>query len=506
MLMLLRRGPAILLSLWLLACSLSAQSPGQKEKGAVLVLKAARMLDVEHGQLVDDAVVVMEGNRIRAAGPASQIKVPAGAQVLSLGDVTLLPGLIDVHTHLAWGSADSAGPTPGKDEALKTLLAGFTTVRNLGSTGGAGLRLRDAIAAGNTPGPRILAAGAALGVEGGVCDQVFQGEGVANGAQAVAARTRQVVASGADWIKLCAGGGVLPGAADQEAVEYGADEIRAAVREAARAGKRVAAHAQGPAAILNAARAGAASIEHAALINEEAARAMREKKVFLVPTLYRMDWTLETATARNAPAARLQALREARDAARQNVRRAIALGVPVALGTDATVYPHGLNAREFAVLVDLGMSPLDAIRAGTLRAAELLGWQDRVGSLAPGKLADIVAVPGTPLQDIRALERVVFVMKDGHIHSQGPAQKNFTLVPASPDVPCPSPNQPPSNRRALSIDRMKLMSGKVFPDNRSSLVTKRSMPSVAAQANWIASGGLMARSSRILAKRRAAPR
>ncbi len=368
------------------------------------------MLDVESGAMHRDAVVVVRDGIIRAAGPATEIAVPPDAEVIDLGETTLLPGLIDAHVHLAWGPAQ-----PGADEAAATLRAGFTTVRNLGSTGRADLALRDAIRDGTLSGPRMLAAATPVSFPGGVCDQVFQGEGTANGAAAVAARAREVLDAGADVIKLCAGGGVMPSPADDAAVELSEEEIRTIVLAAHERRKKVAAHAQGPTAILNAVRAGVDSVEHGAGINEEAARLMRQKTVFLVPTLYRLDFALEAAEKRGAPPATLQRLRANRDAARANVRKAIALGVPVALGTDATVIPHGLNAREFGVLVELGLSPLNAVRAGTIWAAELLDLRAQIGSLAAGKSADIVAVEGNPLEDIRALERVRFVMQAGRV-------------------------------------------------------------------------------------------
>jgi imidazolonepropionase-like amidohydrolase len=379
------------------------------------LLRGARMLDVTSGRLVENAVVLIRGDRIEAAGPAARIAVPPGTKVLDLPGTTILPGLIDAHVHLAWGTASKTeGPLPGAPEARATLSAGFTTVRNLGSTGRADLALRDAITAGSLPGPRMLAAGAPLGIPGGVCDSVFAGEGAARGAAAVA-KVRENVRSGADVVKLCAGGGVLLSTADAEAVEYSEEEIRAIVQEAHRLRRKVAAHAQGAAAIANAVRAGVDSIEHGSLVDEETAHRMRRERIYLVPTLYRLDWLIERALAQGKPASAVDPLREARALATEHVRRAIRSGVPIALGSDATVIPHGLNAREFAALVRAGMSPLEAIRSGTTRAADLLGLTDRIGTLESGRLADIVAIDGNPLEDIAALERVRFVMKEGRV-------------------------------------------------------------------------------------------
>lgn len=394
-----------------LGCALAATAgePG------VTALKAGRMLDVRRGVYLDHAVILVEGDRIRAVGAAAQVKIPEGAHVVDLSRLTVLPGLIDAHVHLAWGAREPGKPLPGTDEAKATLEAGFTTVRNPGSTGGADLALRDAIESGVARGPRMLAAGAALGMPGGACDRVFAGEGRAAGVAEVRERARQVLDSGADLLKLCSGGGVVASQADAESTEYGEAEIRAVVEEAHRRGKTVAAHAQGALAIANAVRAGVDSIEHGAWIDEASAGLMKARGVFLVPTLYRLDWQIENAAKAGADAERLKSLREARQATHDHVARAIGLGVPIAFGTDASVYPSGLNAREFAVLVEVGMTPLAAIRSATLDAARLLGLQERLGVIEAGKLADIIAVEGDPLTDVRTLETVGFVMKGGRV-------------------------------------------------------------------------------------------
>jgi imidazolonepropionase-like amidohydrolase len=383
----------------------------------VTVLRSPRMLDVRRGRMIPQAAVLVRGDRILAAGSAQKVGVPPGARTIDLTELTLLPGLIDAHVHLAWGAAPPSGsPLPGASEARQTLLAGFTTVRNLGSTGRADLALRDAVAAGSLPGPRILAAGPGLGPKGGVCNPVFGGDGVADGPEAAARKARAIADVGADVIKLCAGGRVLPTAADEKALEYGKAEIRAVVEEAHRSGRKVAAHAQGPRAIAAAVAGGVDSIEHGGLIDEEIARRMRSRKVYLVPTLYRLDWSIENARKQAADEATIGRLRASRDLAYSRVGDAIRAGVPVALGTDATVIPHGLNAREFAALVRAGMKPLEALRAGTIHAAALLGLAGRVGALEPGHLADVVAVEGNPLEDVTALERVRFVMKEGRVY------------------------------------------------------------------------------------------
>lgn len=385
------------------------------EAPAVTALKAGRLLDVRRGVYLDNAVILVEGERIRAVGTAAEVKIPEGAHVVDLSRFTLLPGLIDSHVHLAWGSPEPGKPLPGTEEARATLEAGFTTVRNPGSTGRADLALRDAIERGEVRGPRMLAAGPGLGMPGGACDRVFAGEGRATGVAEVRERARQVLDSGADFLKLCSGGGVVATQADAESTEYGEAEIRAVVEEAHRRGKTVAAHAQGALAIANAVRAGVDSIEHGAWIDEASAGLMRARGVFLVPTLYRLDWQIENAAKTGAGADRLKVLRDARQATHDHVSRAITLGVPVAFGTDATVYPSGLNARELAVLLEVGMKPLAAIRSATLDAARLLGLQERIGAIETGKLADLIAVDGDPLADVRTLEKVSFVMKGGRV-------------------------------------------------------------------------------------------
>jgi imidazolonepropionase-like amidohydrolase len=383
-----------------------------------IALGAARLLDVERGCVVADALVIVEGGRIVAAGARAALALPADSRLVDLGNVTLLPGLVDVHVHLAWGAptgGQPAGRLPGTDEALATLLAGFTTVRNLGSTSFADLELRDAIASGRVPGPRLLAAGPGLGSPGGVCNSVFGGEAVVRDADDARAKVRALAERGVDVIKYCAGGSVLATPADAEACELSPEIQRAIVTEAHARGLRVAAHAQGPRAILAAAEAGVDSVEHGALIDETAARALKERGVVLVPTLYRLEWGRASAERGGASASALASLAEAQARTLDAVTRAVALGVPIACGTDATVFPHGLNARELPELVRVGLSPAQALRAATLDAARLLGLESEIGSLVAGKRADLVAVAGNPLEDLRALEDVVWVMKGGEV-------------------------------------------------------------------------------------------
>jgi len=393
----------------------------------VLVLRPERLLDIESGELHAGWALRVEGERIAAVGPAASVTVPHRARVVDLPGATLLPGLIDVHVHLTWDD----GRTPASREAAQqTLAAGFTTVRSCGAPGGADLVLRDAIDRGDFPGPRVVAAGAPLGLEGGVCAQVFPGEGVFTTADQALAHVRRLAAAGVSWVKICAGGGVVPGPADEAMVEVPPPVLGTIVAEAHRLGVKVAAHAQGPAAVAAAVNAGVDSIEHGSLLDEAAARLMVARGTWLVPTFYRLRWRREQAKAAGAPPAALERAAAAEEQARGRLRQAIALGVPVALGTDATVIPHGLNAREVASLVELGMTPLQALRVATLQGAALLGWSDRVGSLRPGHLADLLAVAGDPLADPAALERVVMVVKGGAIAREVSPPPAATPAPA----------------------------------------------------------------------------
>ena len=387
-------------------------TPPQPGTDAVLVLRPQWLLDVESGRRHEGWALRVEGERIAAVGPAESVAAPAGAQVIELPAATLLPGLIDVHVHLTW---DDGRSEASQQAARTTLEAGFTTVRSCGAPGGADLVLRDAIERGEVAGPRVIAAGAPLGLAGGVCAQVFPGEGVFTTTEEALAHVRRLAQAGASWAKVCAGGGVVASADDEDAVEMPPETLAAIVAEAHRLGMKVAAHAQGPPAVLAATRAGADSIEHGSLLDETAARAMVESGAWLVPTFYRLGWRREQAAAGGAPVAALEHAAANADRIRERQRRAIALGVPVALGTDATVVPHGLGAREAAALVELGLSPLQALQAATLRAATLLGWADRIGSLEPGKLADLIAVEDDPLTDPAALERVTLVVKGGAV-------------------------------------------------------------------------------------------
>lgn len=411
---------------WLIVAVGLAPVTSLAQEGPVVV-RAARLLDVEGGAIVSDAVVVVEGDRIASVNPDA---LPPGAETIDLGDVTLLPGLIDAHTHLTgdlegdWvhrgvtGTAAEAA-LRGARNARRTLEAGFTTVRDLGAPDFADVALARAVEAGWIEGPRIVPAGHALGITGGHCDEtgyapgILEGgwrAGVADGVDEVVKAVRYQIKHGAKVIKVCATAGVLSHEASVGAEQYTEEELRAIVEEAARHGLEVAAHAHGTEGIKTAVRAGVASIEHGSLLDDEGMAMMKEQGTWLVPTTY---LTSRIDLDALPPGIRAKA-EEVIPMAVENLRRAVAAGVPIAFGTDAAVFPHGENAGEFAALVDRGMEPLEAIRAATLNGAQLLGVDDR-GVIVAGRLADLIAVPGNPLEDVRVLEDVRFIMLGGKV-------------------------------------------------------------------------------------------
>lgn len=395
-----------------------------------IAVKAAGLVDVRSGLTIKDAVVLIQGERITAVG--SKLLIPAGAQVIDLGDKTLVPGLIDSHTHLTSDPEElgysvirlsvARQALTGAKNARKTLQAGFTTVRDVGSEAYTDVALRDAIDAGDIPGPRVVPSGNALGITGGHCDDTMHapqfkivGDGVADGVDAVMRKTREVIKYGAGVIKFCATGGVLSFGDDPRTSQYTFEEMKAIISEAHRLGRKVAAHAHGGDGIRLAVLAGVDSIEHGSYIDDEGIKLMKEHKTFLVPTLFLGDWLIANAEAIKLPKPLLEKGKTVFPIALKNIGRAFAQGVPIAFGTDSGVYPHGLNAGEFAVYVKLGMTPLQAIRSATLNAAQLLGMEDRIGAIEVGKFADLVAVSGDPLKDVTQLERVKWVMKGGAV-------------------------------------------------------------------------------------------
>ena len=423
----------------LLSCggSLFAQQP--------IVLRAARMIDGTGAAPVNNAAVIVIGDRITALGPASSVAIPVGANVIDLGDVTILPGFIDAHTHIIGRTlgdpmSDLAvvkdyqgyGAIIGVDNARRTLMAGFTSIRVVGASSFDDLALRQAINDGRVPGPRIEAAGHAIGITGGHCDEngyrpgllkFGPDEGVADGVDQVRAAVRYQVKSGADVIKMCATGGVLSEGDAVGATQYTFEEMKALVDEATKLGRKVAAHAHGTEGIKIAVRAGVTSIEHGSFLDEEGAKMMAQRRTFLVPTMMAGETVERFAKSGVLKGLRAEKALAAAAAMRNAAKIAVANHVQIALGTDAGVIPHGTNAHEFGLMVEWGgLTPMAALKAGTVNAAKLLGWDDRLGSLATGKLADIVAVPGNPLTDIHVTERVTFVMKGGVIYKGSGAE------------------------------------------------------------------------------------
>ncbi len=425
--------------LWFMLCL--GTLPLVAQQDSATYVRAGRLLDVRSGEMRRDQVIVIRGERIERVGPASALTPPAGARVVDLSQATVLPGLIDVHGHLTsdsrfHGYRGLALSIPrqalyGAYNARLTLEAGFTTARNVGADGYADVALRDAINSGEIPGPRLLVSGPALGITGGHCDDNLlpseydrRAQGVADGPWAARAKVREVIKYGADLIKFCATGGVLSKGDDVGVRQYELEEMRAIVEEAHKLGRKVAAHAHGTEGIKTAILAGVDSIEHASLIDDEGIRLARERGTFLVMDIYNDTFILTKGAEMGMLPESLEKERQIGQLQRDNFARAHRSGARIAFGTDGGVYPHGDNALQFAYMVQYGMTPLEAIQAATMHAAELLGWPDRVGSLEPGYFADLIAVEGDPLADVRTLERVRFVMKGGKV------AQNDLAVPA----------------------------------------------------------------------------
>ena len=407
------------------------KAPTQEPLKRVLV-RAGHLLDVKTGKTLDNQAIVIEGDKVVSVGPASGNQATSGANTINLPNATVLPGLIDAHTHLTGDPKNIGYPSlgisvprhalTGAKNARLTLQAGFTTVRNVGAPGYSDVALRDAINAGDIPGPRMLVSGPALSITGGHCDNNLlpyeyhaTSDGAADGIEAVQHKVREIIKYGGDLIKICATGGVLSKGDDPQASQYTLEEMKAIVADAHRLGRKVAAHAHGAQGIRWASEAGVDSVEHASYIDDAAIAELKKNGTYLVPTLYLGDWFMENAEKNRVPDFLLVKAKAVMPAARKNVAHAFASGVKVAFGTDAAVYPHGLNAHEFGVMVKLGLTPLQAIQAATVNDADLLGWSDKVGTIEAGKWADIIAVDGDPLKDVTTLEHVKLVMKGGEV-------------------------------------------------------------------------------------------
>jgi imidazolonepropionase-like amidohydrolase len=405
-------------------------------RAETIYLTAARLVDPVGGRVTSDPAVVITGDRITAVGVAGVLAVPAGARRIDLPGDTMIPGLIDMHTHIT-GRADVHGyrgltvTTPaaaisGVANAGKTLQAGFTTLRNVGAGGGADVALRDSINAGETVGPRLFVSGPPIGATGGHCDENLLpaeygrvGQGVADGPEAVRHMVRQNHKYGADLIKLCATGGVLSKGDAVGAQQMTYEEMKAAVDEAHMLGMKVAAHAHGVSGINDAIRAGVDTIEHASLADAESMALAKGRGAVFDTDIYNDDFILGEGAKMGMLPESLEKERSIGRKQRETFRAAVRAGVAMTFGTDAGVYPHGDNARQFAKMVEWGMSPMQAIQAATSTAAKALGpLGGDLGDIAPGKFADIAAVQGDPLQEIARLEHVDFVMKAGVVYRQ----------------------------------------------------------------------------------------
>jgi imidazolonepropionase-like amidohydrolase len=414
-------------ALWALPALAAAQAP--------IVIRADRVI-VGDGSVIESPVVVTQGDRILAVGPEGSVRVPRGAQVIDLSGHTLLPGLMDMHVHINSSDSDGGdmsvlretgahGAIYGVVNAEKTLMAGFTTIRNAGALHWADVALRDLIVQGVVPGPRMYVSGASLGITGGHSDVNgwsplidIPGTGmVVDGADDLRKAVRTLVKFGADHIKVVATGGILSAGDAVSAPQYSDEELRAVVDEATRLGRKVIAHAHGAEGMNAALRAGVTSIEHGSLIDEEGIRLMKESGAYLVPTLMILDEIVEFGAERGIPDYSIRKAVEMSDARSRALRRAYRAGVNFAFGTDASGNIHGRNAQEFQVMVELlGATPMEVIQTATVNAADLLGIGDFAGSVTEGKWADLIAVPGDPLEDVTALERVDFVMKGGTVY------------------------------------------------------------------------------------------
>lgn len=421
------------LSLVLLLSLAAAFSQSSENSTKAIVLRAARLLDVKAGRIVKPAEILIEVDRIVEVGQS--VKRPAGAEVIDLGDRTLLPGLIDAHIHLFLHPGAEDLQTVQESVPQRTitatlaarddLMAGFTAERDMGTegAGSADTAVRNAINEGRIPGPRLRISGNAINILGGHEDaigynpeqHVLPNADYANNSDELVATMRQQFKEGADFIKIYeTGADSIKDGRLSTPFQYTESQLVSAVKEAARLGKRVAVHATGEPGTLYAAQAGVTSIDHADQLSDETMRLMKEKQIFAVPTFTIFEYFAEHASAPQQGAF----LRHMLDLKGQEFKKQLAAGVPMAVGSDVGPFPHGTQARELVLMVKYGMSPVAVMQADLLNGAKLLGWEGRIGSLEPGYFADVIAVSGDPLQDISTLQNVTFVMKAGVVHKK----------------------------------------------------------------------------------------
>ncbi len=398
---------------------------------------ADRLADPLSGQIIATPAIIVEDGKITAMGTQAALAAPAGATRIDLGDMTILPGLIDMHVHLTGSATKGRGYSGlglseqrrtiwGVINAEKTLMAGFTTVRNVGTDGYETVALRDAITEGEIPGPRLYVAGPPVGIVGGHCSDNnllpaefdATGEGVATGPWEMRSKVRQNIKYGVDLIKTCSTGGVFSKGTSLGAAQGTLEELTAIVDEAHARGLKVASHAHGAVGIKNAIRAGVDTVEHASFLDDEAIRLAKRAGVFLSMDIYNTEFTLGEGEKLGVRQEALDKERAVGTIQRESFTKAVAAGAKVVFGSDAAVYPHGDNGKQFSRMVQFGMTPVQAVRAATSLAAEALGQADLVGSLKVGASADIIAVDGNPFDDVSALEEVDFVMKEGVVYKQ----------------------------------------------------------------------------------------
>ncbi|HLA96060.1 MAG TPA: amidohydrolase family protein [Pyrinomonadaceae bacterium] len=424
------------------AICLLCASPMFAQAKTVTVIKAGRLIDTVNGRVLENQTIIVEGELIKAVGP--NLAIPAGAEVIDLSKMTVMPGFTDSHVHITGQAGgdyyEGLFRRTVMDEAVsahiyarRTLDAGFTTVRNLGSGPFVDIALRDAINRGDVAGPRILAANMYIGATGSHGDLTgfspWLGDrtppemsGIADGVDEVRKKVRYLIKYGADVIKFGATAGVLTEEASVGAPQYSQEEMNAIVAEAHLHDIKVCAHAHGAEGIKMAVKAGVDSVEHGSFLDAEGIRMMKERGTYLSADIYNDDYILAEYSKFNTPQKIIEKEKLVGRVQRENFQKAVKASVKIAYGTDAGVYPHGWNGKQFSKMVEWGMTPMGAIQASTVSNADLFGWSDKIGSITAGKFADIVAVSGDPLQNISILEKVNFVMKGGTVYKGGVAK------------------------------------------------------------------------------------